>query len=316
MRPEGQSRPAALSAVPAAASSATRALADWVELTKPRIASFVVLAAFVGALLGAGGAHAWADALAAAVLIGCVAAASSVLNQVLERDTDALMERTRERPLPAGRLSVAGAVWFAAALAVVGVTGLALGYGVLTALLSLSTLCAYVLVYTPLKRHSPLNTLVGAVPGAMPPLLGHVALAPEGHGLGGWGIVLFAVVFAWQFPHFMAIAWLHRADYARAGMRMIPALAESRGLAGRQALLYGLALVPVSVLPALDGGAGALYGLGALGLGLGYLAAAAAFALREDERRARTLLLASLVYLPAVLCLAVFDPTVALFTAS
>ncbi len=291
------------------------ALADWIELTKPRISSFVVLAAFAGALLAAGSLTAWPQAIAAAVLIGCVAAASSVLNQVLERDTDALMNRTKDRPLPAGRLSVGAAVTFAAALGVLGVAGLAVGFGLMPALLALSTLCVYVLVYTPLKMHSALNTLVGAVPGAMPPLLGHLALAPAGHGFTGWGIVLFAIVFAWQFPHFMAIAWLYREDYSRAGMRMIPALEGSRGMAGHQALLYGLAILPVSLIPYLDGRAGAVYGLGTLVLGLVYLGASAAFARRESRGRARALLLASLVYLPGILCLAVFDPIVGLAAA-
>ncbi len=292
-----------------------RALPDWLVLVKPRIAGFVVLAAFVGALLGAGSAAAWPDALAAALLIGCVAASASVFNQVIERDTDALMERTRNRPLPTGRLSVHAAVLFASLLAGAGILGLALAFGLLSALLALSTLCAYALVYTPLKRHSALNTLVGAVPGAMPPLLGHVTLAPEGFGISGWGLVLFAIVFAWQFPHFMAIAWLHRADYARAGMRMLPALESSEGLAGRQALLYGLALLPVSFVPVLDGRAGAMFGIGALLLGFAYLMASAAFAVRENERSARVLLATSLVYLPAILSFAALDPAVGLFVS-
>ena len=153
-----------------------------------------------------------------------------------------------------------------------------------------------------------MNTVVGAIPGAAPPLIGYAAVAGE---IDPWAWALFAVIFAWQFPHFMAIAWLYREDYARAELRMLPALPGSDGVAGRQAVLYGLALLPVSLLPALRGEAGSLYVVGALVLGVGYLASSVRFALREDRPRARGLLLASLVYLPLLLVLILVDPQVA-----
>ena len=281
---------------------------DWATLTKPRISSFILFAAFVGAMLAAGEASAWASALEVGLWVTCLGAGASAFNQVIERDVDGLMVRTRNRPLPAGRISPAAAIAFATTLALAGAIGLALRFGLLSALLGLGTLCAYTLVYTPLKRLSLLNTLVGAVPGAMPPLVGYAALSTSDNPVGGWGVALFAVIFAWQFPHFMAIAWLHRKDYARAGMRMLPAVVNSEGLAGRQAVCYSLVLLPVSLVPLLRGEAGEVYGIGALALGLAYVAASVAFGFRENTKRAKTLLYVSLIYLPALLLLALLDP--------
>lgn len=286
---------------------------DYAALTKPRIGGFVVLAAFTGALLGEASEPSPGRALEAALCIGAVAAASCVFNQILERDVDRLMRRTMDRPLPSGRLGMREATFFGAVLALLGTLGLSVQFNVLTALLALATLLAYVLVYTPLKRHSSLNTVVGALPGAMPPLLGFAATAgaPE-----AWGWMLFAVLFAWQFPHFLAIAWLHREDYRRAGMRMLPALDSGSGVSGRQAFLYALVLLPVSLLPGTRGDAGWLYVLSALVLGLVYIAAAAAFALREGERTARALLFTSLVYLPLLFSAVLLDPVVHLVRVS
>jgi protoheme IX farnesyltransferase len=202
---------------------------------------------------------------------------------------------------------VRDALLFAAALAAAGTGGLALRFNLLSALLALATLAVYALVYTPLKRHSTLNTVVGALPGAMPPLLGYAALAGR---VDGWGWYLFAVLFVWQFPHFMAIAWLYREDYARAGLKMLPCLPDSRGMAGRQALLYGLALLPISLLPTVQGEAGWLYAAGALLCGLLYVGCAAGFALAETRPRARALVLVSLAYLPALMTIALLDPLV------
>jgi protoheme IX farnesyltransferase len=280
---------------------------DFLALTKPRIAALVALSAFVGGLLAAGPEAALARVAEAALWITCAAASASVLNQVLERDVDRLMRRTQSRPLPAGRLSVRDAILFGAALAVVGVGGLALRFNLLSSLLALATLFAYTAIYTPLKRVSTLNTVVGAIPGAAAPLLGAVALSGVA---GGWGVSLFAVLFAWQFPHFMAIAWLYREDYARAGMRMLPALPGCERLAGRAALTYGLALLPVSILPGVRGEAGIVYTVGALALGLVYLLASGKFAWRQDERSARSLLFVSLLYLPLLYLLILSDPVV------
>ena len=282
-------------------------LSDLFELTKPRIGGFVVFAAFTGALLAVGPGADLARALLAAGLIGAVAGSSCVFNQVLERDLDRLMVRTSARPLVAGRLSVRDAVLFGGLLGVVGTLGLAVWFNLLAALLALSTLVAYVLLYTPLKRYSSLNTVIGALPGAMPPLLGAVALAGTPRP---WGLMLFGVVFAWQFPHFFSIAWLYREDYRRAGMQMLGALPGSEGMIGRQALAYGLLLLPVSLLPSARGDAGLVYTAAALLLGLLYVGAAGAFAWDTTRRSARTLLLVSLAYLPLILSAALFDPVV------
>ncbi len=277
---------------------------DLASLAKPRIAGFVVLAAFSGAWLVSGELL---RSLGAALAIGAVAAGSAAFNQVLERDLDRLMQRTARRALPAGRLGVREAVAFAAALALAGTAALARWFEPPAALLALAALVGYALVYTPLKRHTSFNTLVGAIPGALPPLLGAVALAGRP---GPWGWLLFGVVFAWQFPHFLAIAWLYREDYRRAGMKMLPALENSEGLAGRQALLYALVLLPLSLLPALRGQAGLLYAAAAALLGLAYVGAAACFALRESRRSARATLFVSLAHLPLLLSAALLDPFV------
>jgi protoheme IX farnesyltransferase len=291
-----------------AADAEPRSLvAAWLELTKSRIAAMVVLSAFVAALLGCAPALAWSRAAFAAVCVGLVAASSAIFNHVLERDTDRLMLRTRNRPLVTGQVRVRDALIGACVLGATGTLGLALGYNLLSALLAVTTLVAYALVYTPFKRVSTLNTIVGAVPGAMPPLIAVTAVA--GYP-ASWGLSLFALLFCWQFPHFMAIAWLYREDYARAGMKMLPAMAGNEGVAGRQALIYGLTLLPVSLLPLLRGDAGLTYAIAALTLGALYAGAACRFSLREDRPRARLLLLASILYLPLMYAAIFLDPTV------
>ena len=309
MKPDLMASAAPTAGAPARAarSNVSQTVADVLSLVKPRIAFFVVLASFTGGLLGAGSLAAAPRALLAALGIGAVAGASAAFNQILERDLDRLMRRTADRPLPAGRLTARDATIFAGLLALGGTAILTLWFPPLTAVLALSTLVAYTLVYTPLKRYTSFNTLVGAIPGAMPPLLGHVALAGEP---GVWGWILFGVIFAWQFPHFLAIAWMYREDYRRAGMKMLPALDDVEGLTGRQAFLYGLVLLPISLLPALRGEAGWLYATVAVALGFVYVGAAASFALRESRTAARATLYASLVYLPLLFAAAIFDPVV------
>ena len=282
-------------------------LHDYAELTKPRIGSFVFLAAAIGALLAEGPGGQVGAALEAALWILCTASSSCVFNQVLEIDSDRLMQRTRARPLPDGRLRPRDAILFGLLLALLGVGGLALRFNLLAALLALATLSAYALVYTPLKRASSLNTVVGALPGAMPPLLGYMAIA--GHA-GTWGWMLFAILFAWQFPHFMAIAWLYRDDYRSAGMQMLPALPGGEAIAGRQALAYSLVLLAVSLLPGLRGDAGWTYTLVALALGLAYVWTSLAFARKATVASARAVLVASLVYLPLVFSTVLMDPAV------
>ncbi len=290
----------------AEARARSRAL-DFLTLTKPRIGAMVALSAFIGGLLAEGPHAALGRVALAALYVTGAAAAASVFNQVLERDTDRLMVRTQDRPLPAGRLSMRDAILFGALLASVSIAGLAIEFNLLAALLSLASLCAYSVVYTPLKRVSTLNTVIGALPGAAPPLLGYVALAgAPGH----WGWALFAVVFVWQFPHFMAIAWLYRHDYARARLKMLPALPGCERVAARQALVYSLAILPVVLLPGAWGEAGIVYSLGAEVLSLAYVAASARFAFKPSEKSARALLFTSLVYLPLVLSLVLLDPVV------
>lgn len=282
-------------------------LAAWLDLTKSRIAAMVLLSALVGALLAGTPSLDFQRALFAALCVGLVAASSAIFNHTLERDTDRLMQRTRFRPLVTGQVRMRDALIGASLLGLGGTLGLAVGFNLLSALLALSSLVAYALVYTPFKRVSTLNTIVGAVPGAMPPLIAATAVA--GYPTS-WGWSLFALLFCWQFPHFMAIAWLYREDYARAGMKMLPAMPGNEGVAGRHALLYGLTLLPISLLPTLHGQAGAVYAIAALVLGALYVGAAWRFSLREDRSRARALLFASIVYLPAMYAAILLDPTV------
>ena len=292
-------------------AAAASGFADWLELIKPRIAAFVALAAAVGAALGAqaSGGAGLEHVLEGALWVTLAAGAANVFNQVLERDTDALMGRTQARPIPSGRISARDALLFATALAVVSTIALATRFSVLAALLSLSSLFLYVAVNTPLKRVSSLNTIVGALPGAAPPLLGYAALAGAP---GPWGWALFAVIFVWQFPHFMAIAWIYREDYAAGGHKMLPSLPGGERVAARQALLYSLAILPVSILPAVRGDAGIVLAAGALVLGLAYVAAALRFLLSTHTASARLLLVTSLAYLPLYLSLALLDPVVRL----
>lgn len=279
------------------------ALADLVEMTKPGITSMVALTTALGFLLAGGGLVSWQ--LAATLGGTClVAAGASVLNQFWERGSDGLMRRTAGRPLPAGRLDPDLALLFGVALGIAGLVMLTLAVNALTAALGAAALTGYVFVYTPLKKVSSLATVVGAVPGALPPMMGWCAVRGE-IDLAAW--VLFGILFFWQMPHFLAIAWLCREDYARGGFPMLPVLDPGGTWTARQSVLYGAALVPVSLLPSLLGLAGRLYFAGALALGLSYLGFGLAFARRRSTPGARRLMLASLLYLPAVLAVLLLD---------
>jgi len=275
----------------------TRAL-DYVELTKPRITFMVVVTTAAGYLLGAHGSGSLFVLLHTIVGTALVASAASALNQWVERDTDGLMARTRNRPLPAGRLEPAAVLIFGIAVGVLGTVYLALFVNTLTAGLGLGTLFLYVLAYTPMKRVSSLCTIVGAVPGALPPMMGWAA-ARNDLSTGAW--VLFAVLFLWQMPHFLAIAWMYRDEYRAGGQPMLPVLDPEGTRTGRQIVLYCLALVPVSLLPSVIGLTGSIYFGGALLLGLAYLAAGIHAAARRTTDSARTLLRVSVVYLPVLL---------------
>ncbi len=283
---------------------ATASTADWVELTKPRIATLVTVTAAVGFVLGSPAAIDWAGLVAALIGTALAAGGAGALNQVVERDVDARMRRTRNRPIPAGRLDPNSGLAYGLALSALGLTILWFGANPWTSILGLVTILLYVGVYTPLKKVTPLNTLVGAVPGAIPPVMGWVAAT----GALGWGAaVLFSILFLWQLPHFLSIAWMYRDDYARGGLQMLPNHDVEGRRTGRVAASYGLALVPVSLAPAPLGLAGDLYFAGAIVLGVAFFGFAAGLALRRDRTRARRLLLASVTYLPALLALLVID---------
>ena len=270
-------------------------LADYLALTKPRLNLLVVATSAAGYYLGATRMlDLWPMAQAVAGT-AFVAAGAAVLNQVYERDTDALMRRTRARPLPDGRVPPADARIFGLALAICGLALLAARASILAALLAAATLIVYLAVYTPMKRRSPFSTLVGAVPGALPPLIGWTA----SHGsLSAGGAALFAIVFLWQIPHFMAIAWMYRDDYATAGFPMLPVIEPEGRRAGRQAVVYSAALLPVSLVPTAIGLTGTPYLAIALGLGIALLWLAVRFARSRSDDSARTLFLASITYLP------------------
>ncbi len=278
--------------------------ADYLELTKPRIAVLELACVAVAAFFA--GPPTLGVLAATLVGVGLVAASASALNQWIERHTDALMPRTAERPLPRASLSPREVVWFGVASLAVGLTLLVAAVNVATAVVSLITWALYVCVYTPLKRRSVANTMVGAVAGAMPVLIGWTCL---GKPLDLEAAALFVVVFLWQFPHFMAIAWIYRRDYAAADLKMLPVVDPSGRRAGAQAVLAALAIVPVSLIPAwhlIE----PVYFAGALVLGVGQLACSVAFLLRRNDTSARRLLRASLVYLPALLLLLLLVPII------
>jgi protoheme IX farnesyltransferase len=273
------------------------AAADWLELTKPRITAMVVFTALVGFVVAWPGSP-WNGLLVATLLgTGLVAAGASVVNQVMERDTDALMLRTRMRPIASGRIHPPEATAFGGLLTVAGLVLLALQGGLLSAAVALVTWSSYLFAYTPLKRRTPLATLVGAVPGALPPVIGWAAAAGR---LEAGAFILFAILFLWQIPHFLAIAWLYRDDYARAGFPMLPVLDREGTFTGRQAVVHSLALLLVSLAPPLAGLAGPVYLAGSFLLGVALTVFALRLARARDLPAARRLFLASVLYLPVL----------------
>ena len=278
---------------------AARTFGDYIALTKPRLNVLVVATSAAGYYLGVPSTAALNLPTMAAAVVGTalVAGGAAALNQVYERDTDALMRRTRMRPLPDGRVPAADARIFGVVLAAAGLIGLVMFTSVLAAALALATLVVYLIIYTPMKRRSPMATLVGAVPGALPPLIGWVA---SNGRVTIAGAALFVIVFLWQIPHFMAIAWLYRDDYGKAGFPMLPVIEPDGRRTGRQAVAYAAALVPASLIPTLAGLSGLAYGGVALVLGAALLWLAARFAATRSEQSARRLFLASIAYLPLI----------------
>jgi protoheme IX farnesyltransferase len=270
-------------------------LSAYAELTKPRITFLVVLTAAAGFCMGSASGIDYARLLNTSLGIALLSSGLATLNQYFERDLDRLMRRTQARPLPTGKLLPAEAAVFGILLSIVATAYLAILINPLSALLGIATFTSYLFVYTPLKTRTTLSTVLGAFPGAMPPLIGWVA-ASGGITVEAW--ILFAILFLWQFPHFLAIAWMYRDDYARAGIKMLPVVEPDGRVTGQQIITYTLLLVPVSLLPAVTGLAGSVYLVGAGVLGVGFLYFSARAALARTTWQARQLLLASVIYLP------------------
>ena len=288
--------------VPTAPSRAT----DMVALAKPRLNLLVVVSAVAGYVMANGDTHDLWRLLCLIVGTGLVAGGASAFNQILERGPDALMQRTRLRPMPDGRLNTRDAWLFGLVLTSAGLGILALGANLLSAVVALLTMASYVVVYTPLKRHSSFSTVIGAIPGALPPVIGWTAALDE-LSQGAW--VLFGIVFLWQLPHFLAIAWIYREDYARAGFPMLPVLEPDGRSTGRQAVIYSLALLPLSLAPTLVGMAGPIYFAGALVLTLLFVALAFKFNRTRSIPDARRLFFGSIIYLPLLWMLMIGDRT-------
>jgi protoheme IX farnesyltransferase len=268
---------------------------DFVTLTKPRLNLLVLVTTLGGLYLAS--PEGVATSLLMHTLVGTalVAGGAAALNQVWERDTDRLMRRTSGRPLPQGRLGVNEGTWFGVLLTSIGLVELTFGANSIAAAVALATSASYVLAYTPLKTRTSLATLVGAVPGALPPVIGWAAATGE---ITLPALVLFGIVFFWQMPHFLAIAWMHRNDYARAGIPLLPVLEPDGRRTGQQALLYAAALWPVSLLPSVVGLAAAPYSIVATALGFIFIGLSALFARDRSMVSARRLFLFSITYLP------------------
>jgi protoheme IX farnesyltransferase len=277
---------------------------DYIALTKPRITWLILMSTGVGYFFGSKNGWHWITLLHTIVGTGLIASGTAALNQWYEREADAKMRRTQARPLPAGRLDAWKALVFAILISLAGFAELWIGANALAAMLGLFTLLCYLFVYTPLKQRSPHSTTIGSIPGAMPPLIGFAAAS----GTLTWDAwVLFAILFLWQFPHFYAIAWMYKEDYARAGIRMLPVVEPDGKSTARRILLYSVALIPISLMPKFFAMAGDVYLYGALALGLAFLYAGLRIRWDRTRQQARRVLLASVVYLPVLFSLMLFD---------
>lgn len=284
---------------------------DYIALTKPRITWLVVTTTGIGYFFGLPAGtfqwlswSSWAPFLITLVGTALIAAGTFALNQWYEREADSKMRRTDTRPLPGGRLTASSALIFGVVVSAAGFVTLTLAVNLLAGLLGLFTFFSYLFIYTPLKQRSSLSTVVGALPGAMPPLIGYAAstgrLTPE-----AWA--LFAILFIWQFPHFLAIAWMYREDYTRAGILMLPVVEPDGRSTSRQIVIYASTLIPVSLFPTLLGMTGKIYLVGALILGIWFLYAGVRVAFDRTILRARRVLLVSVIYLPLIYGLMLFD---------
>src|SRR5580658_1940228 len=277
---------------------------DYIALTKPRITWLILMSTGVGYFFGARNGWHLLTLIHTIIGTGLIASGTAALNQWYEREADAKMRRTQDRPLPAGRLDAWKALVFAIAISVAGFAELWFGANPLSAVLGLFTLLCYLFVYTPLKQRSPHSTTIGSIPGAMPPLIGFAAAS----GTLTWDAwVLFAILFLWQFPHFYAIAWMYKEDYARAGIRMLPVVEPDGKSTARRILLYSIALIPISLMPKFFAMAGNVYLYGALALGLVFVYYGLRIRTDRTRQQARRVLLASVIYLPALFSLMLFD---------
>lgn len=286
---------------------------DYVELTKPSITWLILMSTGMGYFFGLPGQNGdllrlghWHLLVLLHTLIGTglLASGTATLNEWYEREGDAKMRRTQQRPIPSGRVKPNRALMFGIGLSLAGFLDLVVGVNMLAGLIGFATLATYLFLYTPLKRRSPHCTTVGAFPGAMPPLIGYAAASGT---LNAEAWVLFAILFLWQFPHFHSIAWMYREDYARAGIRMLPVVEPDGQSTARQIVLCSAALIPVSLMPAWFSMSGKLYFAGALALGCLFLYAGVRVAMDRTAQRARRVLLASVIYLPLLYGLMLLD---------
>jgi protoheme IX farnesyltransferase len=286
---------------------------DYNELTKPRITWVILMNTGIGYFYGLPAAANWWEFLKAIPLLsllhtilgtGLIASGTAALNQWYEREADRKMRRTAMRPLPAGKMSARNAMLFGVALSIAGFVELWLGVNLLSAVIGAFTLASYLFLYTPMKQRTWWSTTVGAFPGAMPPVIGYAAAAGS---LTTESWVLFGILFLWQFPHFYSIAWMYKDDYARAGIRMLPVVEPDGRSTARQIVLYGIALIPVSLAPTLLGMTGRLYLAGALLLGLWFLYSGVRVAVDRTALRARAVLIVSVLYLPLIYGLMLID---------
>ena len=271
----------------------------YLALTKPRITWLILMSTAIGYVFGA---KSWNPftLLHTIVGTGLIASGTAALNQWYEREADGKMRRTQGRPLPSGQLDPTRALLFASAISIAGFVELVFGANLLTGLLGLFTLLTYLFIYTPLKQRSPHCTTIGAIPGAMPPLIGYAAAS----GTLTWEAwALFAILFVWQFPHFYAIAWMYREDYERAGIRMLPVVEPDGESTARRIVLYSMALLPISLLPRYLGMTGNVYAFGAVAMGALFLYTGFRIVNDRTRQRARSVLLASVVYLPMLYAL-------------
>jgi len=281
-------------------------ITDLLILTKVRVNALVVATTAGGFYMGSPDAMNLTALAATVAGTGLVAGGAAALNQISERDLDRLMDRTRTRPVADRRMSVSEARLVAWGVSITGLALLALTVNVLATAIAAVTLAVYAFVYTPMKRMTSFSTVIGAVPGALPPMIGWAA-ARGSIDAPAWA--LFLIVFLWQLPHFLAIAWLYREDYARAAFPMLPVVDPDGASTARQSLLYATALLPISILPSALGMAGLVYAISAFVLGLAFIATGIRFAMRRTKPNARQLFLASLVYLPAVWGIMMIDRT-------